>query len=79
MQAAHGRKKEELKGLKSEFSAIERKIQLDLTPLEKAVQTSDNEAEQRQGTITNASAIKDHVIITQPKLSTTETYKGFKI
>lgn len=41
-------KEEELKGLKSELSKIERKIQLELAPPEKAVQAVKEGTEQKQ-------------------------------
>lgn len=80
------KKGEELKGLKSEFSAIECKIQLELAPPEKMVQASDNETQQEQGVASvvpaankNGQLLKEQMSIVRPKLLDQETSKGFKI
>lgn len=80
------KKEEELKGLKSELSAIERKIQLELVPPEKTVQMSDGGTQEEQRVVPvvpavneNSQSLKDHVIISRPKFSPPEITKGFKI
>lgn len=80
------KKEEELKGLKSELSAIERKIQLELVPPEKTVQMSDGGTQEEHGVVPvvpavneNNQFLKDHVIISRPKFSPPEITKGFKI
>lgn len=81
------KKEDELKELKSELSAIERKIQLELKTPEQAVQVADTVTEQRQeavATITPANKennqfLKDHVIVARPKPLTMEMGKGFKM
>ncbi len=79
------KKEEELKGLKSELSAIERKIQLDLAPPEKTVQISDDETQQEQGVVSvvpvaneNSQLMKEHVVIARPKLPLRKLPKGSK-
>lgn len=81
------KKEDELKELKSELSAIERKIQLELKTPEQAVQVADTVTEQRQeavATITPANKennqfLKDHVIVARSKPPTMEMGKGFKM
>ena len=79
------KKEDELKELKSEVAALERKIQLELAPPEKQVQIVEDEAEPKQDvkavTPTNGDKefIKDHVIITRPKPPAAEPGKGLKI
>ena len=78
-------KEDELKELKSELSALEHKIQLELAPPDKSEQISDNANEQSQDiTISSATTgdnnqfIKEHIIVARPKPPTTES-KGFKL
>lgn len=80
------KKEEELKGLKSELSAIKRKIQLELVPPEKTAQISDGGTQEEHGVVPvvpavneNSQSLKDHVIISRPKFSLPEITKGFKI
>ena len=80
------KKEEELKQLKTELSAIERKIQLELAPTETTAQVVENSTERKQDTTTivpigkeNEQFIKDHIIITRLKPFSSETSKGFKI
>lgn len=74
------KKEEELKVLKSELSALERKIQLELAPPDKSGQISDNSKEQNQNkTISSATTdgnnqyIKEHIIVAHPKPPITAT------
>ena len=80
------KKEDELKELKSELSAIERKIQLELKAPEKTAQNPDNETVQIQDMTTvvsvgkeNRQLIEDHVIIARLKPHASEMGKGFKI
>ena len=67
------KKEEELKGLKSELSAIERKIQLELAPPEKTAQVVVNGTEKKQDVSVNIPAGIIH-----PKIIP-EPSKGLKI
>lgn len=67
------KKEDELKQLKSEVAALERKIQLTLLPL------SNEKMEQKQGATTPTNKNEFPAMIIPPKLPTTETNKGFKI
>ena len=67
------KKEDELKQLKSDVAALERKIQLTLLPL------SNEKMEQKQGATTPTNKNEFPAMIIPPKLPTTETNKGFKI
>ena len=76
------KKEDELKQLKSEVAALERKIQLTLTP---PTQTKGENGEQKQETKATLSAnddkdfIKDHIAIARLKAPVADAVKGFKI
>ena len=76
------KKEEELKALKSEVAALERKIQLTLTP---PTQTKEENREQKQETKATLSAddnkdfIKQHIAISRLKAPVTDAVKGYKI
>lgn len=80
------KKEEELKGLKSELSTIERKIQLELAPMEKNVSNSNDGTAQKQETTVvvtttkkNEPLVKEYVPIVHQKPSARENSKGIKI
>lgn len=65
---------------------LERKIQLELTPPNKTIQTSDNKQQQKRDMMMVALVIngnsqfrEEHIIIDRPKFSAPETSKGFKM
>lgn len=75
------KKETELKELKSELSALERKIQLGLTPPKKKELITDNFNEYKQGTTAkteNNQFIKEHIFVTRSKPAITET-KALKL
>ena len=79
------KKEDELKELKSELSALERKIQLELAPPDKSEQISDNTNEQKQDTTISSTVTgvnnqfaKEHIIVARPKPATTEA-KSFRL
>lgn len=64
------KKEEELKQLKSEAAALDRKIQLELTPPEKTAQAADGVGGHKQ---------ENMPVAAHEKMTTAETCRGFKI
>lgn len=78
------RKEDELKELKTELAALDRKIQLELAPPTQETgqeQTNKEDDTAITTSVTNGSNqfINDDVIIDRPKFPVHETTKGFKI
>ena len=76
------KKEDELKELKSEVAALERKIQLTLAPLEQVREDSIEIKPKENAALSSSddkNFIKEHIIIARPKPITAETIKGFKI